>query len=195
MRITEVLTELINSYSIVNLNGSISLLKIIPEVPYKDIIDNSIKYQTEFLSFLPKILIDYNMPNIFKYNGKNNNRMIILLFELIDISKIKQINFYLENTYKFSIILEELDRKYSQIIQLSYGDDVSPNLSVHINNELPHTDLLTVGNLDKLDNIDIPSSLYSESTTTFSSSGIIGNTLVTSSFSKFYIGEIDKYDD
>ena len=88
-----------------------------------------------------------------------------------------------------------MDRKYSQIIQLSYGDDVSPNLSVHINNELPHTDLLTVGNLDKLDNIDIPSSLYSESTTTFSSSGIIGNTLVTSSFSKFYIGEIDKYDD
>jgi hypothetical protein len=194
MKVTEGLTELIDRYSLTNLNGSESLLRIIPKFTPTDL-KTPVKYPVEFLSLIPKLIIDNNLPNIFKFNGINNNRMIIILLELSDISIIKKIDFYLGNTYKFSILLENLDRKYSQIIQLSYGDDISPNLSSHINNNKPHTDLLTIGNLDKIDNINIPSSLYAESITTFNSSGIIGNTLVNSSFSKFYIGEIDEYDD
>lgn len=155
---------------------------------------NARQYSAEFLSFIPEELMSTTTPKIFKWNGTNNSRSIIILLELDIISNIQQVDFYAGNSYKFSVVLENLDRRYGQLIQISYGEDRTPNLTYHMENKTPHSELLTVGLMEKLDNVDIPSSLYSESITAFSSSGFIGNTLVTTNFSKFYIGEIDEYD-
>lgn len=150
------------------------------------------QYSVEFLNFVPEELISTNTPKIFKWSGTNNTRSIIILLELSIISNIQQIDFYSGNSYKFSIVLENLDRRYSQLIQISYGEDRTPNLTYHMENKTPHSELLTIGLMEKLDNIDIPSTLYSESITTFSSSGFIGGTLVTTNFSKYFVGMEDE---
>ena len=185
------ISEDINQYKIVSLTNTEGDYILIPNIIY-DNIDNTRKYSAEFLNFLPEEIIETNAPKIFKYNSLNNTRVLLTILELTHIKNIKQIDFYLENDLKFSIVLEDLDRKYSQIIQFGFGEDKTPNLSIHNNNKNPHKELLTIGLIEKIDNVNIPSSLYSESITIFSSSGFIGNTLVDNNFGKRYMGEKDE---
>lgn len=191
MKIDGTITEDIGQYKILYLDDTEDDYIPLPQYDNKNP-DKVRKYSVEFLNFIPEELIPTKAPYIFKWNGTNNTRSILIILELDVIRNIRQIDFYLGNSFKFSLILEDLDRRYSQMIQLSYGEDRNPNLTYHLENKKPHSELLTVGLLDKLDNVSLPSSLYSESITTFSSEGFIGNTLVTKNFSKYYVGEIDE---
>jgi hypothetical protein len=191
MIIDGTITEDISQYKVLYLNNTEDDFVILQQFDNNKP-NKARQYTVEFLNFIPEEFISNETPVIFKWNGLNNSRSIIIILELSTIKDIQQVDFYSGNTYKFSVVLENLDRRYSQIIQISYGEDKTPNLNYHLQNKTPHSELLTVGLMDKLDNINIPSTLYSDSITTFSSSGFIGNTLVTTNFNKIYMGEIDE---
>ena len=191
MKIEGTITEDISQYKLLYLDDTEDDYVPIQQIQSHQL-NRTRQYTSEFMRFIPEEFEKTSAPNIFKYNGLNNTRIISIIFELNEISDIKQIDFYLGNSYKFSIVLENLDRRYSQLIQIGYGEDQNPNLSVHVGNNNPHNELLTVGLIEKQDNIDVPSSLYSESITTYASNALIGTTLVTHNFSKYYVGELDE---